>query len=73
MYGSGLSVKIDVCPCWDYQSSDSQICLASSEFCDIDVASAWAMCPVFKKFLEIFEEVLDVKEVVYENVRTSKK
>ena len=62
MYGSGLSVKIDVCPCWDYQSSDSQICLASSEFCDIDMASAWAMCRVFKKLLAIFEEVLKTRK-----------
>ena len=53
-----LKNHIDLCPLWNFKSSDEQDCLASGEHCEIDIAEASGSCPIFKKLFEIFEDVL---------------
>ena len=53
-----LKKEIQLCPLWNFISSDDQHCLASGTHCDIDVAEAWGSCPTYKKLFDIFEDVL---------------
>lgn len=62
MTGRDLKKEIQLCPLWNFISSDSQRCLALGEFCDIDTAEVWGSCRRFQELLKIFEEVLSMRD-----------
>jgi len=68
-----VSKEIDVCPLWVFTDQDTvALCVAGDDFCDIESAGMYWTCGRYKRLLEIFRDVLGVKEVDVNGIQKEK-
>ncbi len=52
-----------MCPLWVFTNQDTiTLCVAGDDFCDIESAGMYWTCGRYKRLLDIFREVLGIKE-----------